>query len=382
MNLPPKHALPSQVDEAVRRVPPLWPLERFVAVDPFMGLPGRFEHAANVLRNASGARMTAPRRFYAAAIESGRVDRSDLAWAIEKVGLNLSVEALIARARLEVRTESRLPTVAGTEHEALVVDRVSIWAASYFDRGHTVVQNPWRDRSPYEAWREEAMVDRTPELHGLSGFRAHVAASPKTTDEALAQAIGALGVPASGTAAYLHRCLMMVQGWAGHARFIDWEAELRGESKNTTRELLAILLVWETGLLKERHREWSQSREAYSEVFHAPTEADRVDHALQLAFEHSHHRDLIARFSRAQPRPTLDAPAAQLVFCIDVRSEPLRRAIEAARDDYETLGFAGFFGFAIEDTADGAPRCPALIAPGLKAAKEPSGKDVRQRDHK
>ncbi|MHB1559151.1 MAG: putative inorganic carbon transporter subunit DabA, partial [Isosphaeraceae bacterium] len=59
-------------------------------------------------------------------------------------------------------------------------------------------------------------------------------------------------------------------------------------------------------------------------------------------------------------------PDAQLVFCIDVRSEPLRRAIED-RGDYETFGFAGFFGVPVRvkgrDDDHAHDSCPVLLRP-------------------
>ena len=55
----------------------------------------------------------------------------------------------------------------------------------------------------------------------------------------------------------------------------------------------------------------------------------------------------------AKGAPVTVRPQAQAVFCIDVRSESLRRHLEAL-GDYETFGFAGFFNAAIRYQALGS----------------------------
>ena len=67
-------------------------------------------------------------------------------------------------------------------------------------------------------------------------------------------------------------------------------------------------------------------------------------------------------------------PHAQLVFCIDVRSESFRRHIEA-QGPYGTFGFAGFFGISISHQAFDSDRradlCPVLLIPNHAVMETP-----------
>ena len=68
------------------------------------------------------------------------------------------------------------------------------------------------------------------------------------------------------------------------------------------------------------------------------------------------------------------APAAQIACCIDVRSEALRRHLEAI-GDYETLGVAGFFGLPMAwrplDGHGADASCPLVVAPAIEVGEAP-----------
>jgi uncharacterized protein YbcC (UPF0753/DUF2309 family) len=67
----------------------------------------------------------------------------------------------------------------------------------------------------------------------------------------------------------------------------------------------------------------------------------------------------------------------QAVFCIDVRSEALRKALENLSPDIQTIGFAGFFGMPIEyvpfGQRHGNAQLPVLFAPKYRVRERLTG---------
>lgn len=397
----PSAAVAAAVARAGARIPPLWPLTDSVAVNPFLGLSELDSTgAAARLAEVAGARLTMPRQYYAQAIAEGRIQNVDLAAALaEAEDLPWTVAALERHAAgAEAARPAPLPTVAEVvgaharrDYARLLVERISAWASAYFDADQASWRSPWAERAPYAAWRAEALRDRTPELMGVKGFRASVRRQPETAREAIHHALQRLGLEPAALEKYLHRLLMSIAGWAGHARYRAWESARydRGED-DTMAELLAVRLAWELALLDcasapEVTTDWARTRTRYAEPARL-SEAQRADLVLQAALEQSWQRELAAALAAPVATAT-EAARVQAVFCIDVRSEVLRRALETVAPGVETKGFAGFFGLALayrplgEEAA--RAQCPALVAPSLAVHEEPLGDDAAswQRRH-
>jgi uncharacterized protein YbcC (UPF0753/DUF2309 family) len=401
---PPSRALDAAIAGACARIAPLWPLKHFVAVNPFLGFNGQsFAATCATLRRVARVDMIMPRSFYRQALADGLIEDEDLEQALAAASARQSLPADAAGLKEAAGREPSAPLRRGgvvatvaevldalsagdrqVSRTAFMIDEISKWCAAYFDEGQAAWRLPSRALPPFAAWRAAMRYDRNPQAMGIKGFRRTVAAMPEDPVEAIAFVVEALGIPERAVEDYLHRALFDIGGWAAYARYRVWDNALYGREDDTLVQLLAIRVVWGYALFVEREdaaftSAWREAMEAAAALPEDARLGDDPDLALDLvlqeAYEIAFQRRLLARLSRTtaasgpKPKPTPVRKAIQAAFCIDVRSEIYRRALETVCPEAETIGFAGFFGFPIEyvpiGRATGGAQCPVLLKPAF-----------------
>ncbi len=146
----------------------------------------------------------------------------------------------------------------------------------------------------------------------------------------------------------LRNLLELAKNVGSHA-----ETGLRALSNEDLDRLVGVLRRWE----RQEGYTWLRAMEAHY--------IDDLIHKVKLP---------------SVPEPET-RPFAQAFFCIDVRSEPLRRHLEEL-GDYKTFGIAGFFGVPIGflEYGNGSeqPLCPAIMSPKSLIVELPADLDLEE----
>jgi uncharacterized protein len=220
------------IAKACRKIAPLWPLEHFVAVNPFLGFTDRtFATTCAKMRRVARVDMLMPRGFYREALATGAIEDGDLPAALAAAprieGTPADVLALreaVARDQAPgARPSAVVATVAevldrlaqGDRHAArtaFMINEISKWCAAYFDEGPAAWPLLVRFKRPYAAWRATMRHDRNPETMGIRGFRAAIAGLPEEPLATIARVVGELGIPKRVVEDYLHRALVDISG--------------------------------------------------------------------------------------------------------------------------------------------------------------------------
>ncbi len=388
---------------ACRAIAPAWPLDRAIAVNPHWGRIGlRLRTVAARMAVLGDMAVFPPRPQLRQAWASGRIAVADLEEALAqcKAAQTAGLGAARAVAALAEPSElARLPLLIDVldddpqgQHRLswrqAITHQVSQVCAAYFDE-HQADWQPDRAGGLYAFWRDTLTHDHAiGVLMGLPDIARGLTALPATREDAERWVLRRLGLPEDAWVDYLEAVLLSVNGWASWCAYLAWEARLQGNTDAHLRDLLAIRLAWGAILLE--CRDDSATQRAFSalqgqwarfrSVLQQAEDALLVDEVWQLAFEVGYQRGLARRLRAVAP---LAAPAGaaervqaievQAAFCIDVRSEPLRRAIESVWPAVQTIGFAGFFGLPVAYTPLATearrPQLPGLLAPSLEVTE-------------
>lgn len=111
----------------------------------------------------------------------------------------------------------------------------------------------------------------------------------------------------------------------------------------------------------------SMSADEFSDLLDSLRIFERREGLIWLRAMETHAiKQLLAGVNLAPPEPRDKRPFVQAMFCIDTRSERIRRHLESV-GDYQTYGIAGFFGVPVSfmELGKGSEMhlCPVLVTP-------------------
>lgn len=236
------------------------------------------------------------------------------------------------------------------------------WCQAFFDEGQAVINMPNRKLGLYHCWKRLAVWDRN--LHGNHPKTINMLKNlPDDPENVIVQLLSKFNIPQEDQELFLTLMLTTLPGWAAHVKYRnEHQHEYHTfKYKACQSDYLALRMViteviWpEAANLVQWHKDNTQK---------INRETKSIDLIKQA--ENEYHTPLLKELSAnaCNNLGKTEAPGAQLVFCIDVRSDPIRKSIESL-GNYETFGYAGFFGLpvAFEEPTDREvrPSCPVIV---------------------
>ena len=326
-------------------------------------------------------------------------------WA--KTATRLKSLNLVSTDTPRLETAGDKTTVRGGQSVTEVVNgRMISLCAAFLDEGQAAWTMPGRERGFYACWQSLVGHDKSLRRYTGPDLPTEVARLSSDPAQTLIQLLDRLAIPPTEWATYLTRHLAQLPGWAGLIRWRQEHPETPRQQQYpiTLLEYLAVRLFYEVVLVEARSSVARPSIEvtADSDELVARLTGWAITLGLplsalsglpdddfmtlttlawqcnsihqqsiwQAAYENHYRRHLLADLASQSARPLLaTAPAAQAIFCIDVRSEGLRRNLER-QGAYETFGFAGFFGLPMLYRPLGSA-CDVTIGPALLKPTQP-----------
>jgi uncharacterized protein len=337
----------SSIDKASKVIGTTWPLYSFVASNPLSGYENApFQAAVQSAKNNLGAQAFPEARLYHQAWERGDIHPEELIRLLKENGRNESPEDCLKLFASETISE-----VTNGNHQ---VDRIMVkWLSAFMDEGLAEWDMPFKNEGFYQAWRQ--LVVHDPEM-GIK-FKKEL---PVNSSAALEEVLKEFSKEEYVTIFTYH--LAALPGWIGYIKHRqESNSEWQQQYPVSLEDYLAVRL-WTAKKLNISLLPETRATPANNLV-------EQLKYIWLKAWEQSWQRELVQTLEKearvTEPSNPQEMPDAQMVFCIDTRSELIRRHVES-KGNYETFGYAGFFGIAMDYQSldDGITRksCPPIVS--------------------
>lgn len=392
-------ALQKLVAKAASQIAPAWPLDQMIAVNPWW--PKRQQHffavcAEQQLLAGTSCLMSAD--WYLSQWQQ-QIQPSHLQQALQQAELTMTIDqAVTALAQphqlrqwqsLAQLLSDQAPEQRTLPWPQLIQQQLSQFMGLYYQYPERFsVQADSGDRA-YQSWLTVVCEDKG--LQVLTGINltsvfATVPAQPSLLLQQLAPWLETWCPDEQTKLAYFESLLQSLSGWAGWQAWLDWQQQLAGrQGHEAVCQLLYMLLGWDWVLwqhslrLSRSHDQLNaaltQQSKQYTKMMQSTKALLSMRQVWQRALELSVQQPLLQQLQQSAKNVTAATarPMLQAAFCIDVRSEPMRRALEQQDEGIQTLGFAGFFGLPIAykaaDSKISRPQLPGLLAPALEVSQ-------------
>lgn len=359
----------NSINIASESIPTSWPLYAFVTSNPLAGMEKvPFEEAVARAKKLFGANGYPSAAFFRQAWEKKEIKHQILTDLIAQNGINLSPEASLK----EIEAAANLEKPAKSpQHE---LDRLVIkWLSVFLDQGLSDWGMPEREKGFYTAWRSLACYDsEIPDANKIARL-------PENKLELLESILADFSEEKLKEA--LQYQLAALPGWTG---FIKHRMKTNSEWQQLYPVYLVDYLAVRFALAKQLNLALLPALDA---------ESDGPDYLLEKiwlkAWEQSFQKQLMHKIEwSVEMLQENEAPAtkpdAQMVFCIDTRSEVIRRHVEQS-GNYETFGYAGFFGIPMDyqdyDTGLYRKSCPPILESAYQVCEQPKEKREGHAQH-
>lgn len=337
----------NSIEEASKVIGKTWPLYTFVASNPLSGYENSsFQEAVRSAELNLKTKSFPAATLFRQAWERGEIEKEILISHLRENNLFESPEHYLK----QLESTKSIEELNSTQ----TIDRITAkWLAAFMDEGLAEWDMPFKTEGFYAAWRHLVIYDSEIGSTALKEL-------PKTSAEALEQLLHN-SLETDYTTIFTQH-LAALPGWTGYINHRTQSgSEWQQEYPISILDYLAVRL-WTSQKLNIPLLSEIQDSTSDDLIF-------KVQYTWLKAWEASWQQALVTTLETqsilTDPNLDTEIPEAQLVFCIDTRSELIRRHVES-KGNYETYGYAGFFGIAMdyENFKDGIVRksCPPIVS--------------------